>query len=561
MSDTKTPAGGTATPVKQFTYSYDPHGSTSLLVDEATGQASASYGYTPYGNQDMTLTKGDADQNSPLNPYRYTAKRFDSGSKTIDMGARRFSPDTGRFNSIDTYQGALDDLGLAADPLGQNRYALAAGNPLSFVETDGHMVAPDGGGGGTAPPAQPTRSTASGSSVDYLARSLVSAGPRRRAAREPDLGGPTVRQAAVSGSVIAALREAQTRRAYHKGLDAIRQQTALLRLCGLPDKDIAMDAVDARNLLRDTVRQRGTSAVLFGDHRRTYDGERAKGYSDYDIGDNASKSSAAFDRVAKAAGRLGAVALLADAGYDAVRIAQAPQSERACRAGVAGGGLAGGLALWLRRCRRWGSGGSVRRAARCLRGRSRRRSRRRYSWIDSGHFPRRGGILLMGRPRDDEVVTQELRTGRALALTPTGTWRYRPWSFELLAHGFGQVIGGQVHAAYFDPASGKVVLRRGEHACALLAASVSVTRLKAALLANTYAVACGHGTEHIEVRFGGRAIARRTFGLYDPMEEDEDDLYAYLARAISPDWVARAEGVWDLGFGLHERNGAHSATR
>ncbi|MCA1712762.1 MAG: hypothetical protein LC789_14445, partial [Actinobacteria bacterium] len=162
MSDTKTPTGGTATPVKQFTYSYDPHGSTSLLVDEATGQAQASYGYTPYGNPDTALSKNDTDQNSPLNPYRYTAKRFDSGSKTIDMGARRFSPDTGRFNSIDMYQGALDDLGLAADPLGQNRYALAAGNPLSFVETDGHMVAPDGGSPfiGPVPPAQPTRSTA-----------------------------------------------------------------------------------------------------------------------------------------------------------------------------------------------------------------------------------------------------------------------------------------------------------------------------------------------------------------------------------------------------------------
>lgn len=65
------------------------------------------------------------------------------------MGARRFGPDTGRFLSRDRYLGALADLGLSADPLTANRYALAAGNPISFVETDGHMVIPDGGGGST----------------------------------------------------------------------------------------------------------------------------------------------------------------------------------------------------------------------------------------------------------------------------------------------------------------------------------------------------------------------------------------------------------------------------
>ena len=55
------------------------------------------------------------------------------------MGARRFGPDTARFLQRDNFQGATADLGLALDPLTQNRYALASGNPISFVEWDGHV--------------------------------------------------------------------------------------------------------------------------------------------------------------------------------------------------------------------------------------------------------------------------------------------------------------------------------------------------------------------------------------------------------------------------------------
>ena len=135
----------------QYTYGYDVHGSVSMLINQA-GTATASYGYTPYGDSDTSMTKGDVSTDDPLNPYRYTGKRFDSGSKTLDMGARRFGPDTSRFLQSDRYAQALSNLGLSVDPLTSNRYSLAGGNPLSFVEVDGHMVTADGGGGGSRTP-------------------------------------------------------------------------------------------------------------------------------------------------------------------------------------------------------------------------------------------------------------------------------------------------------------------------------------------------------------------------------------------------------------------------
>ena len=125
---------------KTFTYAYDVHGSTSLLLNEGGG-ARASYGYDAYGEQDDQMSGGDPNQDEPFNPYRYSARRYDSGSNSIDMGARRFGPDTMHFLQQDQYMGALSNLSLTTDPLTQNRYSLAGGNPVSFVEVDWSLSA------------------------------------------------------------------------------------------------------------------------------------------------------------------------------------------------------------------------------------------------------------------------------------------------------------------------------------------------------------------------------------------------------------------------------------
>jgi RHS repeat-associated protein len=154
MSLTDTPADGGDT--KTYTYGYDVHGSVSLLLENAAGDATdnstvtASYGYDAYGDEDQDLTSdpeevtGPGGTDDPLNAYRYTAKRFDSGSDTLDMGARRFGPDTARFLQPDLFKGALANLGLSSDPLTGNRYALAGGNPVSYIEWDGHVPICDG---------------------------------------------------------------------------------------------------------------------------------------------------------------------------------------------------------------------------------------------------------------------------------------------------------------------------------------------------------------------------------------------------------------------------------
>ena len=98
----------------------------------------AAYGYSAYGGSNLSLTKTAAGFSPNTNAYQFQSERFDTGSKTIDFGARHYSPSMERFVQRDSYQSALDDLGLSTDPLNGNRYVLTGANPINFVDLDGH---------------------------------------------------------------------------------------------------------------------------------------------------------------------------------------------------------------------------------------------------------------------------------------------------------------------------------------------------------------------------------------------------------------------------------------
>jgi RHS repeat-associated protein len=138
------PQGGAT---QSYSYGNNDHGDVSLLVGQA-GAAKASYGYTPYGAEDPGLTSSSDSTKqqaggftgiNPTNNYRFNDFRFDPASGSIDMGARRFSPDTSRFIQDDFYNDALGDLALGTDPITGNRYEFGGANPINFVELDGHL--------------------------------------------------------------------------------------------------------------------------------------------------------------------------------------------------------------------------------------------------------------------------------------------------------------------------------------------------------------------------------------------------------------------------------------
>ncbi|MEU8527092.1 DNRLRE domain-containing protein [Streptomyces sp. NPDC048629] len=124
-------------------YGYNSHTDVETLTGN-DGTTRATYGYTAYGKDDTSeftgIDKPDtADPNKEAyNPYRFNAKRWDAQSGTYDMGFRDYSPGLNRFTSRDMYNGALADMRLGSDPMTGNRYAFTGGNPVSFVELDGH---------------------------------------------------------------------------------------------------------------------------------------------------------------------------------------------------------------------------------------------------------------------------------------------------------------------------------------------------------------------------------------------------------------------------------------
>ncbi|MFD5858844.1 golvesin C-terminal-like domain-containing protein [Streptomyces chartreusis] len=151
LSQTKHNGDGTT---EDGYYGYNGHTDVETLTDK-DGDTKATYGYTAYGKDDDSeftgIDKPDATDPTKevYNPYRFNSKRWDGQSGTYDMGFRDYSPGLNRFTSRDMYNGALADMGLGADPYTGNRYAFGGGNPTSFIELDGHMLAPlEGGGGG-----------------------------------------------------------------------------------------------------------------------------------------------------------------------------------------------------------------------------------------------------------------------------------------------------------------------------------------------------------------------------------------------------------------------------
>ncbi|MEU6349497.1 polymorphic toxin-type HINT domain-containing protein [Streptomyces sp. NPDC047072] len=126
-------------------YLYHPHGDVEGLTDK-DGDTKATYGYTAYGKNDTAQMTGadkpgagGSESSEPYNSYRFNAKRYDGTSGTYDMGFRTYDPGLNRFLTRDMYGGALADMGLTTDPFTGNRYAFAGGNPVSFIEIDGHL--------------------------------------------------------------------------------------------------------------------------------------------------------------------------------------------------------------------------------------------------------------------------------------------------------------------------------------------------------------------------------------------------------------------------------------
>ena len=108
-------------------YLPDAQHSTRALVDGA-GAVTDSYDYDAFGN--VAGSTG-----STVNPYTYTGQRYDESIEAYYLRARNYDPAVGRFTSIDPVAGS------PTNPLSQNPYLYALGDPVNFYDPTGKFFA------------------------------------------------------------------------------------------------------------------------------------------------------------------------------------------------------------------------------------------------------------------------------------------------------------------------------------------------------------------------------------------------------------------------------------
>jgi RHS repeat-associated protein len=123
VSQTRTPS---TSPSTSF-YAYDAHGNVAFLTD-ATGAETATYGYDAWGN--VVASSG-----STSNPRLFAGEELDPDVGLINLRAREYGPETGRFWTIDPIAGDL------ARPATLNRYLYGNADPVRLIDPTGQFTA------------------------------------------------------------------------------------------------------------------------------------------------------------------------------------------------------------------------------------------------------------------------------------------------------------------------------------------------------------------------------------------------------------------------------------
>lgn len=109
---------------KKSYYVYDGHGSVRALADES-GKVTDKYVYDAFGN--FISSYG-----STKNDFLFCGEQFDPVTGLYYLRARYMNPSVGRFITMDSYEGSIDD------PVSLHKYLYANANPVSNSDPSGY---------------------------------------------------------------------------------------------------------------------------------------------------------------------------------------------------------------------------------------------------------------------------------------------------------------------------------------------------------------------------------------------------------------------------------------
>jgi RHS repeat-associated protein len=107
-------------------YSFDGHGSVRQLTNES-GAVTDTYTYDAFG-------KLLSQTGTTPNVYLFSGERFDFDLGQYHLRARNYSPDRGRFTTIDPFSGYIDE------PISLHKYLYAQADPVNLIDPLGLSV-------------------------------------------------------------------------------------------------------------------------------------------------------------------------------------------------------------------------------------------------------------------------------------------------------------------------------------------------------------------------------------------------------------------------------------
>jgi RHS repeat-associated protein len=107
-------------------YGHDGHGNIRFLTDQ-NGFVTDTYDYDAFGN--LIARAGITPNN-----YLFTGEQFDSDLGLYYLRARYANPGTGRFWSMDEFEG------FGSDPSSLHKYTYCNGNPVNCIDPSGHFT-------------------------------------------------------------------------------------------------------------------------------------------------------------------------------------------------------------------------------------------------------------------------------------------------------------------------------------------------------------------------------------------------------------------------------------
>ncbi|WP_290773297.1 DNRLRE domain-containing protein [Anaerofustis sp.] len=115
--------------ISAYKLNSDYKGSVTTIINEQNNGI-CGYKYDEFGNTEMI---GDTNFN---NEVCYTGQIYDKETGNYYYNARYYNPQNGRFITMDTYRGELEE------PLSLHLYAYCANDPINYTDPSGHSSRP-----------------------------------------------------------------------------------------------------------------------------------------------------------------------------------------------------------------------------------------------------------------------------------------------------------------------------------------------------------------------------------------------------------------------------------